>query len=815
MNVRKALLAMVLVSVLALPPASTALGQASGRSADKSATAPATGPATTQTSQPSTKPVVPPPPARVKPLATEPAGKTLDQCRAQFMRGQYAAAASGYKNLLSRDTMKVAAATGAAQALSMEGKYTDALDVLAKVSEAAAKDVRWHLTYANVLTTVGQYDKALEHAKAAHALNPASAQAILAHGQLLEVFGKKDQAREVYKSMDKVLEKDDYKKDPEALVALGHMLDRDCVLNGKKASEQAANILNNYFQEAYLAADKTYWPANVAAGLFGLAKHRPDIMEQEFRAATALNGRIPEVSIGRGYALLEQWQFEQCLSYAAAALAINPNHPDALLLKAVCLMQWRKFDDVPPVLDALLKVNPNHPEGLSVYAANLLRTHQAAKAQPYIDRVHKVNPTYHKLPDIIGQWLAAGRQFDEAQPYFLQAIKLAPEAADPLTNLGLAYMQMGEEDKAWDVLTKANKIDDYRADVVNYINLLRRLRDEFVVKETEHFIVKVHKELDGVLLEEVADYCETMYAEITSDFDYHPKVKSIVEFFPTHQQFSVRITGRGWIGTVGASTGRVIAMVAPSPDVERTQFGTYNWATVLRHEYTHTVTLAKTENRIPHWFTEACAVWEQPDRRNYQATQLLVTAVKLSVAAQSRKTATTRPGSGQRPLYPVKDLDWGFIRGIGADRSLAYAQSEWIMEYIIETHKYPTIIKMLEAFRDKKTQAAIFKDLLQTTEADFDKAFLEWAKKEVQAWGFDPQPAPDVATAQSDVKKNEKDPAAQARLAVAIYYSGNVRGAEAPARKALELDANNRDALAIVAHVALLNKKWDEALAKA
>ena len=39
--------------------------------------------------------------------------------------------------------------------------------------------------------------------------------------------------------------------------------------------------------------------------------------------------------------------------------------------------------------------------------------------------------------------------------------------------------------------------------------------------------------------------------------------------------------------------------------------GTFNWAQVLRHEYTHTVTLGATDNRIAHWMTEGLAVLEE------------------------------------------------------------------------------------------------------------------------------------------------------------------------------------------------------------
>lgn len=750
---------------------------------------PTSRPTSQLTSRPASRPTTAPASAPAEPPAT-----TLDDCRAQYMRGQYASAEQGYAKLLSQDSTRLAAALGLSEALIAQGKYAQALEALDKVAAPGAADAQWQLHRAEALTQVGEYSKALAAATAADKIQPNYAPTILARGQLLETLGQKPQAVAVYKTMSDVIQLDKYRKDAPSLVALGQILDRDAVLNGKKASQQAQNILQNYFQEAYLKVDPKYWPANIAAGMFALSKQRPDLARAEFELANKLNPRLAEVHVGRATMLLDDYAFEPCMGEVQAALAINPNHPDALMLKAQCLMQWRKFDDVPPVLDAILKVNPNHLDALSLYAAVRIRTFQKDQAQPYIDRVHKINPTCAELPDTIGQWLAAGRQFEDALKFFQEAIQLAPEQADPLTNLGLLYMQTGEEDKAKETLTRASKIDDYRADVINYLNVLDRI-EKFQVRQTDHFIIKVNGELDAILLDQVAAYCEQMYNEVCGDFEYHPGERSIIEFFPTHQQFSVRITGKGWIGTVGASTGRVIVMVAPSPDKDRTQFGPYNWSAVIRHEYTHTVTLAKTNNRIPHWFTEACAVWEQPDRRNYEATELLVTAVKAN------------------GLFPVKELDWGFIRPKrNGDRSLAYAQSEWIMEYLIATKGFPIINKMLDAFGQGRTQQQIFADLLGASEADFDKAFRAWAKTQVEQWGYDPAPAPDLAMAAAQAKLKPSDAPSQANHAVALYIAGNTKAAETAARAAIAIDSTNKKALAVLASVLMAQKKSDEAL---
>jgi len=773
---------------------SLAVGPAGGLRCFAQETRPAEGAARTRPAErprPATRPV---PEADTRPT-TRPAG--LEDARELFMRGKYAAAARGYEKLASQEALQVAASVGLAETLAMQGKYGEAMGALDAVGEEAETSAEWHLVRSQVLRAVGRYEDALAAAVAANRLRPDWAPTILACGTALETLGRKKDAIAAYESMERVVSGDAYRKDARSLTALGQVLDRYAVLTGRRASEQAANILHNYFQLAYQEVDRDYWPANVAAGVFLLSKHKPKAAMEEFKLAAKANPRVPDVHVGVGVIQLGEWNFETCLRAADMALKFNPKHADALLLKAYCLMQWRKYEQVPAVLERILKTNPNHLDALSLAAARHIRLAEPDKAEPYIERVRQVDPTYAGLPEAVAEWLAAARQFDEAERYYKRAIELAPEAAGPVAGLGLLHMQTGDEDQAREVLAKARRIDDFREDVFNYLRLLERL-EEFAVRETEHFIIRVHPEHDAVLLNQVARYAEEMYVEVCGDFDHEPDERTIIEVFPTHSQFSVRISGKGWIGTVGASTGRVIVMVAPHR--ERSQFGTYNWATVIRHEFAHTVTLSATRNRIPHWFTEACAVWEQPDRRNYEAVQVLV--------------AATQHGK----LFPVRRLDWGFIRPKRrADRSLAYAQAEWILEYLIARGPkgYATVGEMLRGFRDGLTQDEVFKKVLGMTEAEFDKGFRAWAREQIAAWGYPDEPPPDLRKARAAAKKHPEDAEVQARLAAAYYYRGGLGPAEEAARATLELDETNTMALAVLARVLTKQDKHDEAIRRA
>lgn len=716
----------------------------------------------------------------------------LDDAKRLYRSGKYGKAIEIYKSLLNDPALEVSARIGIARTYALIGRYDEAIKTLQLCARRAENNADWHVLISELFNETGHYQKALQHARRAYSLARDWAPALLRLGESLEVLGKKSQAVDIYKKLDKAIARKDFTRDARSLTAAGMVLARYATLTGQKASMQAPNILHNYFQRAYQEVDKQYWPANVAAGMFLLEKHNARAAGQEFSLALKANPRIPDALVGMGLISLQRWRFEQAIAQADKALSVNPNSSNALLLKGAVYMQWRKFDKVRPIIDKVLKVNPNNLDALSLAAALYERVYQPEKAKSFVEKVERINPQYALLYQTIARWLSASRQFDRAEGYYKKAIKLAPELAGPVTGLGLLYMQTGQEELAAKTLKKAAEIDDYRADVQRYLHLLKKLRN-FKVKETKHFIIKVDGKTDAVLLDLLAQHAERIYPEICSDFEYHPTGKTLVELFPTHEDFSVRISGKGWIGTVGACTGPVIAMSAPDP--LRGGFGSFNWAVVVRHEFTHTVTLAATKNRIPHWFTEACAVWEQPDRRSFNAVKMLVDAVR------------------NNRLYPVKSLSWGFIRPSrrGA-RSLAYAQSEWIFEYIVETKGYETIVKMLKAFRNGWPQEKVFKEFLGCSEQEFDKQFARWAKKQIIAWGFDPHPTPSLTQAAKLAKQRPNSSEAQVDLARALLARGAIKRAELQARRALEIDPTNARALAVLGVIQLRRRKYDDAI---
>jgi len=224
--------------------------------------------------------------------------------------------------------------------------------------------------------------------------------------------------------------------------------------------------------------------------------------------------------------------------------------------------------------------------------------------------------------------------------------------------------------------------------------------------------------LDPMVPEYFGDYLESIYKQVCGEYRCEPPVKTYIEVFPTHDAFSVRTTGSPWIGTVGASTGRVIALVAPRKG--RATMGPFNWAAVLRHEFTHTVTLAATDNRIAHWLTEGLAVVEERTPMRWEWVPMLYDAVT------------------KKQLFTMENLTWGFVRPKRPiDRQLAYAESYWICQYIEENWGHEYVLKMLAEFKKGREQRDVFPEILGKSLSDFQTDFFAWTQKQVDSWGYD------------------------------------------------------------------------------
>ena len=708
------------------------------------------------------------------PPATQPAdaaaqSPSLDKARTAYLSGDYPAAAAMYERLSADPRRRIAAAVGRADVDIQTGDYTAGIDRMKACVKEGEADPDLNAALADLEEQIGRYDEAIAHNQKALEVKTKHFRARWQLGRLYETLGRIDEAVATLKPFNDVMTSGTLPDSAEDLTWLGQGFIRYSSLSRHpELVGRTKHVLQNVYQEAFDFVDSAYWPARLAGARLLLDKFNYDEAGSDFKKILESNSHVADAHVALGtIGLAERWDFEGAEKAVAAALAINPHHCGARVLQAQARMTERRYRAAALAAQRALAVNPNHVEALSLLAAAQLRLVDTAASEQTQQRVLKINPKSALLHYTLGFWLVMSRQFEDAEPQFKKAMELAPYWSDPRTELGVMYMDTGEEVLARKTLDESFDLDRFNQRTFNILQLLDEI-EKFDRITTKHFIIKYDRETDARFAPLVAETLEGLNAGVCADFGWTPDKPTVIEIFPSHASFSVRIAGRPFIATVGACTGRCIALVAPRG---RPPFGRFNWASTLRHEYTHTVTLGTTANRIPHWFTEGLAVFEETHPRPWAWKQMLAQTV------------------ADRELFTLKTIDWGFQRPRKMnDRNLAYAQSEWMVEYIVERWGKPAILDLLKAFRERRTQPQALVEVLKIETDVFDKDFRDWAEKQVKAWGLRPRHVEKSEALKAEVEKNPENAKLRANYALSLLAEGEGEDAETEAQEALKLD---------------------------
>ncbi|MHC4975219.1 MAG: peptidase MA family metallohydrolase [Planctomycetota bacterium] len=476
--------------------------------------------------------------------------------------------------------------------------------------------------------------------------------------------------------------------------------------------------------------DRTYWPTwQVEASLLIEKDNRANGAEAIQQGATMaprsaeLLGLQAHLSVG-GFQFDALDQIASGLNEAHSALytdAIERRNPIASLEQARGWMRQREAQNALELLDDVLARFPNHPEARALRIAAVSLEYDFDRVDELLSEFDAFAPDSALALHEVGAVLSEARQYAEADRYLELASQRLPAWSDPLVERGLMLLQWGKDVEARDVLRLAHERDPFHVRADNSLRLVEELLTYDTV-ESEHFIVRFKPGIDRVMAEEMLGPLERIHEHVAGLFDHEPRERTVIELMPDHEWFAVRITGMSDIHTIAAATGSVIAMEVPKigPD----HFGEYDWARVVQHEYTHTVTLSKTRNRIPHWFTEAAAVYAEGHPRDADTVRML-TGRLLSDA-----------------LFDMREINIAFVRPRRPDdRGFAYAQGHWMYEFIIERFGDSTPLRMMDLYAQGVPENQTMLDVLGVTQSEFHEMFVEWAWDQAREWGMVVEPS--------------------------------------------------------------------------
>jgi tetratricopeptide (TPR) repeat protein len=573
---------------------------------------------------------------------------------------------------------------------------------------------------------------------------------LFVRAQALEMLGQTDRAIETLEELETLMTSDIVSRADELAFAVDGLIQltrlRGPQTDAKAEYQNLAKLLAN----ARDHLDRLNWRVRFVEAKLLYAHNNYNDARDAAIEALRLHPRNAQVAALIGNMAVDSFDFDTAEDIANkldAIASVGADNPPATLhssiLRARIALRRKDPEGAEAALDPMLAVMPEQRDLLALNAAAAAAGFRTISTQHLLEQYDALSPNSPFAVMRVASTLSEYRQYAYAAEMYRRIIQRAPFWGEPRLGLGLLLVQAGRDQEAKETLADALKLDPFDIRAQNSLKLVTELA-AYATIETPHFVIRFKPgTTDEILANEMPPVLERIHDRATGTkpggVDFEPRAKTIIELMPNHEWFAVRIGGMPSIHTMAASTGPVIAIEAPN-DTKKSSVGHYNWARVLQHEYTHTVNLARTHNRVIHWMTEANAVYNEDAPRSSQTWALLTDAYEHNT------------------LFDLVEINTAFVRPKKpTDRSLAYAQGAWMFEYIVERYSKQAPLDIFDASAAGRDAVDAFEETLGVTPESFLTEFRDWAKQQLLDRGLIlPDGVPDL-TELFDTESDDPD----------------------------------------------------------
>ncbi|MBI5366457.1 MAG: tetratricopeptide repeat protein [Planctomycetes bacterium] len=622
-----------------------------------------------------------------------------------LVAGRYDEADNGLTDFLRKNPNSVEARLLLARAESERGRLDAAESQLGKVLEldpacAAALCLRGEIRIARGRPDDGERDLA-----AALAKEPDHLRARYARARLHLDLGLRDQA---VKELEFFFDYYDANESPksEDLLWIARAVWLYGVRKGDKVNAQ--KVVSDLLPAAVKLDRANAW-AFAFWGACYLEKYDFAEAVKCFDDALKINPNLAYAHYGRAAALAEKNDRDAADRALARALAIDPVLVDALVLSAAFKMQRRDYEEAVALCEKALKVNPRSLPALGHLAA----CHWLLGEKPDFAEVEKralaVQPAPAEFYYLVGDQISGKLLFVEGQDFFKKAVACDPNYWAAQIGLGLNHLRLAEEAEGKRILEKAFERDPFHVWTRNTLKVLDALETEFTTLSSPHFTFKLNNSEKDLIEPYARDFAEECFATLAKRYGFKPETPILLEMYPQHADLSVRTFGLGGLGILGACFGKLVVLDSPKA---QEVMGPFNWASVLWHELAHVFHLQLSNYKVPRWFTEGLATYEEKLARPGWDREM---EIDISHAYHAGA------------LPPIAALDKGST-GPAGDLVSYYYYGCLISEYIHTKYGFEKLVAILKLYGEGKKTPEVFRAALGVNPDEFDATMQEYVK---------------------------------------------------------------------------------------
>lgn len=663
------------------------------------------------------------------------------------------------------------------------GKYEEAQKTLTEAQARFPDERRLNHVSFRMLELLSRHDELATAAQAATQRDPKDVVAWVYLGAALEGRGKRKEALAAYDKVvelhnARALQKTDVPWVARAAVRATWL----SPLGGDDMIDGANKMLQRYVRDN---------PDDIDA-LFAIAEFfRADRGSRgQSRASKSLrtlvrqNSEHPDARVARARIALVFYKQSDALRELERARRVNPNHPEALAVEAAIHIGNGYYDRAVKMLDRAQKVAPNDRYARSVRAAMHWIRGDKAAFETEREGVFDYDPTYSAFyrtcAELVGE---RQRRYDVAADLARKAIEIDPRDHIAHVIVGEALMNVGETDEALEQFGKAYKLSKTRSDVHrdNWRDLLQNVMPTFRTFKSENFVVRMPRGEARVMEHYLMPLLEESKRDLEKHYGFKVTTPIYVDAFDIDQDFSVRSVGTPGLPALGVCFGRVVTLLGPTSK----PMGEFSWSRTTWHEFAHVVTLQMSGGQVPRWLTEGLSVFEEQRHKAIWGRDM------------------------QRELFDRYHNDrllrMGKINEAfrGPDILFAYYQGGLISEHLTKDRGFEVIPKMLLAFKEDKTTAQVFKDVLGLELAKYDTQFRAFVGEMIKDYKLVPRwDRKSMASFRDRTKKDPNDVEAWARLAWGHFQRKREIDAGDALSKARKINADHPEVILLLARLA-------------
>ncbi|HVO97073.1 MAG TPA: tetratricopeptide repeat protein [Bryobacteraceae bacterium] len=408
----------------------------------------------------------------------------------------------------------------------------------------------------------------------------------------------------------------------------------------------------------------------------------------------------------------------KAIEFAKRALELDPKAYEAQEVLARVALEDNNDAKAREEAQKAVNLSPEALEAMSILAT--IDWLNDEKDSPWLAKIQKVNPHYGDVYDTAGHYFVINRRYEEGIALYRKALELDPNLQKARAALGLNLMRLGREEEARTQLEASWNAGYQPTESKNTLMLMDKYKD-YDTFRTPTTILRLGKKESALLRPYFQEQMDRAIATYEKKYKFKLPGPVQLEVYPNHPDFEVRTMGMPGLGALGVTFNMVVAMDSPNSRVP----GQFHWASTMWHEFSHVYVLEMTRSRVPRWFTEGLAVYEETAASPDWGDRLQPEEIE---AIRTKK------------LLPVSDIDRGFIHPSYPQQVVvSYFQAGKICNFIEQRWGADKLLAMIHDFGALKTTPETIELEFKMKPEEFDKQFLAWLDAQTKRTvdGFD------------------------------------------------------------------------------